>query len=182
MNITNLKERYNKIPVGVRHFLLKALLLLVLWKALYYFVLFPTHIPDRWITDITTIAVAKLLHLFSGQVITILWSGTRDNIYINNNFLVGIAYDCNGLEEFELYIAILICLPTKWKRTLLYYVMGILGIYVLNVLRCAGLGWMKYIDNPLMDVAHHYAFKLVIYSFIFILWVWYSKKYAPAKL
>ena len=94
---------------------------------------------------------------------------------INGRKVVGIADPCNALELYILFIGFLICVPTTTKRFILFSLGGIAVIFVLNILRCAGMIWVNIHRNEVFDFAHHYLFKLIVYAAIFGGWVWYSK-------
>jgi exosortase family protein XrtF len=153
---------YRELPIGVRQFLMKSLLMLSGWLAIYHLLLKPLRFPD------STVYLLNLLGLNSmskGQ-----W------VYINNKFTVGVADQCNGLELMVLFVGFLLAINGSIKSKLKYILGGSLLIYVLNVFRCAGLAYMNHINAPLIDFAHHYAFKLAIYAVIFLMWYLYSKK------
>jgi exosortase/archaeosortase family protein len=171
-------ESYRKLPVAVRKFLVRATILIIVWKLLYFFVLNPIHVPDKMITDATAFATAKVIGWFH-FVTSVEYMTLRDNVFLNGRKVLGIAHDCNGLELFVLYIGFLLCIPTTVWRVLLFSIAGISLVYILNVFRCVGLVMMTYHGSHWVDFAHHYAFKMVIYAVIFGLWVLYSKKYNP---
>ncbi|MEI8279828.1 MAG: archaeosortase/exosortase family protein [Bacteroidota bacterium] len=174
--IKKIKEQFYNLPIGVRLFLKRALLFFIGWKLLYYLVLNPTHIPDKWITDLTASGAAWVISLFHFST-RVEYKVLRDNVFMNGRNVLGIAHDCNGLELFVLYIGFLLCIPTNYKRQFAFTLMGIIEILVLNIFRCVGLVTMTYYGNHWVNFAHHYAFKMVIYLVIFLMWVLYSKKY-----
>lgn len=154
----------------IQPFIIRAVILFFSWKLLYTFILLPYGIPNDWLTKFTEDSVATVLSLVYDNV-------TQYNhaIYANNVETVIIAPECNGLEVFILYIGLMLCIPTNWKRLLAFSAMGIVSIFILNVLRSAALATMYYHHNYFVNFAHHYAFKLVIYGVVFLYWVWYTK-------
>jgi exosortase/archaeosortase family protein len=49
-------------------------------------------------------------------------------------------------------------------------VAGVAGIAVLNIARCTAIGWLNLYHPQWVDFAHHYAFTLIVYAFVFLLW------------
>jgi exosortase/archaeosortase family protein len=93
----------------------------------------------------------------------------------NGKPIMNIADECNGLELFVLYFGFLLAMPAKLKRKLWFGLGGILIIHAVNIFRCVGLGLLLMNWDTYFDIAHHYIFKIMVYSTIFILWVFFSK-------
>jgi len=90
--------------------------------------------------------------------------------------IIRIMDSCNGLELFVLYVGFIIAMPVGWKRKLTFSILGTAIIYLINVLRCVGLGELSIRWREAFDVAHHFIFNILIYSTIFGLWIVYCKK------
>lgn len=168
--LLSIKNQYLKIPKTVRLFLTRALLFFLAWKLLYHLMLQPGRVLDAWLTNITAKATAWAWSLFQPDS-RVLTGDPMDFVVVNGTKIVGIADGCNALELYILHIGFIICFPDKsLKRRLFFAVAGIAGIVVLNILRCAAIGWLT-INNPsLVDFAHHYAFTLIVYAFVFFTW------------
>lgn len=166
------KKLYNTVPTGLKKFLLRAIILFISWRLLYFFVLEPTNFPDKQLIDLIVECTAKLLHLFYSDIAI-----HGDTIFVNGRNTLTVAVACNGLELMVVYLGFLLCMPTNWKRQLAYGVGGVAFILTLNIIRCTVLGIMFYNDYFMADFAHHYLFKLAIYGVAFWLWIRYSKKY-----
>lgn len=170
--IGRLKQHYEKLPVEGRKFVTKAAILFIAWKLLYNFILIPIDIPDRQLTYVVGKGTERFLSLFYDNT---AYEGLNF-ILINSRRVCKITPSCNGLELIVLFVGFLLCLPTTRKRFLLFTIAGITGIYILNIFRCAALSVMTLHHNSLKDFAHHYAFKIAVYAFVFLLWVLYSKR------
>ena len=178
-----LKKIKENISPGLLKFLVRALILIVVWKLSYHLFLKPHRFPDKELTQITANATVRFVGLFYPPN-TISWYGSMPNnnfdlfsvvILMNGRKVIGIADPCNALELYILFIGFLICVPTTIKRFALFSLGGIAVIFVLNILRCSGLIWVNIQYNQIFDFAHHYLFKLIVYAAIFGGWVWYSK-------
>jgi exosortase/archaeosortase family protein len=93
----------------------------------------------------------------------------------NGKPIMNIADECNGLELFVLYFGFLLAMPASIKRKLWFGFGGIFIIHIVNIFRCVGLGLLLMNWDTYFDIAHHYIFKIMVYSTIFILWVIFSK-------
>lgn len=98
-------------------------------------------------------------------------------VLIGQRHAIGIADGCNGLALFVVYLGFIICFPIQWKRFLLFAIGGVFVIHILNIARVSGLAWVNLNFSEYMDFAHHYLFKILVYSGIFYLWVLYAKRF-----
>ena len=161
----------NVIPENIRPFIIRAAILIIVWELLYNFVLRPSGIPDDQLTRIVQVGAMKLLSLFYTNI------GEDENVIIlNGSRAVSIARQCNGLELIVLYLGFIFCLPSNPKRMILFGIIGVLVIYILNIIRTALLAAMYEINHSMTDFAHHYVFKIIIYAVVFLGWVLYMKK------
>jgi exosortase/archaeosortase family protein len=176
MAFLQIKKTYHELPYNIKVFAKRGLLILTGWLLLYYLVLKPINIPDAQLTYLTQICTQKLLSIIYSNV-----QLYAPDIYIGSRHVLIVTNPCNGLELFVLYIGFLACIPASWKRFLAFVFAGSAVIFVLNIMRCAGLGIMSLHNSYLTDFAHHYLFKLVIYGVAFWGWLLYSKKEKHAK-
>lgn len=185
--------RITRIPRPVREFLLKATVLFVAWKAVYLIFLLPGRVLDKPLTFAIGKGTAATLALFHpsadyNAIATTHPKGFGDEglepvmaIRSGQTTLLDIADVCNGLELLVLYAGLILCLPATTRRKLAYIGGGILGIEILNIIRCAGLV-LIYLHKPeWLDFSHHYLFTFVVYAFIFWLWYLFSRDPEFAK-
>lgn len=185
----NLSQKWKQIPASVRMFLLSGLVFFIIWKLIYLLFLLPTRVVDRPLTYAvgqgTTTALNFITHskTFSAKDgIDTFREGNSVRIeYMveidaNRERALSIADVCNGLELIILYLGFIICLPSQISRKIKFSVAGVILIYIVNVLRCTAL-ILIYLHYPAyLDFSHHYLFKFLIYSFIFLLWYSYTQK------
>lgn len=175
MSIFNLKS----LPTPVKNFLLRCLLIFIIWKLIYHIVLFPIRMPDKQLTNNAAFLTVQLLHLtYPDASIIITEKNTplpKKDILLNNKKVVGIADGCNGLELYVLYLGFLIAFSAKRKDLLLYGFGGLAIIFILNIFRCYLITLLNISSSSLSEVAHHYIFKLFIYGVMFFLWMKYTK-------
>ncbi|MBS1640501.1 MAG: archaeosortase/exosortase family protein [Bacteroidetes bacterium] len=184
--MASIKKTWVEIPTEVQTFLKRALVIFIVWKLLYTFILFPLNTPDTQLRNATSWGTVQLLkwkfpqntflveHRAGTDKLT-REETTSDIILKDNRKIIGIADPCNGLELYILYISFLFCFPAGIIKTLIYVLAGSVIIYVANVLRCYFIALMNIDRFNLIEVAHHYVFKLIMYAVIFALWVLFLK-------
>ena len=86
---------------------------------------------------------------------------------------------CNGLVLYALFGGFVVAYPGPWQRKLWYIPVGVLLIWLLNVLRVAALAVNHYYAHSSVDFNHHYTFTFVVYAFIFGLWMLWARRLAP---
>ncbi len=181
--LRKMKKYWATIPTNIRKFLIKILVLFLIWKVSYHAYIKPNRLLDVPLTNITTKATVSILQLFP-RFTQVYWLPKMPpnnfdlygaNVMIDGKKVIGIFDPCNALELYVLYIAFLVCLSTTLKRQIFFIAIGIAFIFTLNVLRCSGLVWFRFYSNQWFDFAHHYLFSLVVYAAIFLLWIKYSK-------
>ncbi|WP_207495304.1 archaeosortase/exosortase family protein [Aridibaculum aurantiacum] len=173
---------FKQMPEAVKSILLKALTLFIIWKLLYHLVLYPFRFPDRDLTQLTAAHTSWLYNiLLPGSNATLkheeLPDFTKTSLLVNNKTAVGIADGCNALEIHVLYVGFLLCIPASRNKKLAYIILGIAGIYILNLFRCFGLAWLYLHNYSIANFAHHYLFKMIIYGIIFFTWTRFAKNF-----
>jgi len=189
-------SKWEQVPKAVKLFLLKALIILVIWKLLYLCILAPNRTLDAPLTYSVGALTATSLNLYTGskdytskdevrnfKTATDTGTVTEEAIYFKTRGIVVIEDACNGLELFVLYIGFIWILPATKKRQIWYTVLGVAAIYAVNVFRCAMVAYMTIYYPTHADFAHHYVFAFIVYAFIIALWLGYSNKvsFADAK-
>lgn len=184
---SRLKNYWNEIPQLVRKFLIRSLIIFSIWKFTYHMLLKPTRVIDVPLTVQTSKNTTQLLALLYPTLnFTTIQSIPANNkdffgvqILKNSKKILTILDPCNALEVFVLYIAFIISLPSNLKRMSLFVIGGVIGIYILNIIRCTFLGILNMDRSSYIDFAHHYLFTMVVYVAIFIGWALYINQ-SPA--
>ncbi len=187
--LTSFLNRWNQVPKPFKIFFFRALILLVFWKTIYLAFLLPMGVPDTALTKSIGVQTSNTLNVFTNtkdfssnsKVVTYstasgVQSKTQQAIYYHGYNIVSIEDACNGLELGVLYIGFLLALPAKINRKITFTLVGILVIYLVNVLRCVGITLVCIYYPKHADFTHHYIFTFVVYAFIIWLWLIYTKK------
>lgn len=182
-------SKWDSIPKSVKVFILKALTILVVWKLVYLTFLLPTRLIDKPLTYYVGSSTAWFLNTatnsnnYTTQSVVAnvatdagLTPMPLQKVYFRGRDIVSIEDTCNALELFVLYAGFIICMPAKALRKVFFAGGGIVAIYIVNVLRCAGVTYIIIYDPKYADFAHHYVFTFVVYGFIIALWLIFSQK------
>lgn len=104
-----------------------------------------------------------------------------DVMVVNGPYL-RVNYDCIGLGVMSFLAAFIMAFPAKLKAKIRLFIIGMIMIYVLNVLRIAGLGLLLRIFKSQRSnfTYHHEIFNIIVYVLIFILlYLWIKKNTSP---
>ena len=188
LQLEKLKSILADFPPQIKTFLIRSFILFVVWKGLYLLLWSEKRTLDDPLTQIVAKhSVWVLNQITPGNTFTakpmIAVKNFEEEIQVsrvsridrNGKPIMNIADECNGLELFVLYFGFLLAMPAVIKRKIWFGLCGILIIHAVNILRCVGLGLLLMNWDTYFDIAHHYIFKIMVYSTIFILWVVFSK-------
>lgn len=192
--IRSFLQSVRSIPVEVRYFLSRVVVLFVVWKAVYIFLLIPNEMPDAWLVRQLGEYSAKTMSVFYGgdnfeaRHTRKLKTYGNEQVWVTHSYIypkgknavLGIYQACNGLELMVLTAGFMLCFKGSWTKKSLFIIAGVLGLFVLNVLRCAMLGIVNIEFPKHFDFAHKYIFSIVIYAYTFLIWVWYVAKVKPS--
>lgn len=170
----------NYFPKTVRLILIKVLLFFLIYKFIFSLDLTAIHYPltehvGKYSTKLLNIFTEKSNFTVSREYVN-KQAIQSSQIYYNEKKIIYIENSCNGFIAFLRYIYIILCFPSATKRKFIYILFGLLAIHILNVFRCAGLGYINLYYQPYFRFAHDYLFKGIIYGSIFILWVLFLRK------
>ncbi|MFZ4058987.1 MAG: hypothetical protein ACOYKE_12660 [Ferruginibacter sp.] len=160
-------------------FLLKLIVLVILWRSLYVFVLQPARIPDAVLTRVTTIASTKGINYFFNPIPNVHWISKPN---IPGDFLMQaqetvfyIGDFCNGLDTMIIYLGFIIVLPYPFKRKLVFGLVGIILLYLINIIRIVMLFWVFKNYPAQFDIDHHYIFTIIMHLFVLLGWFLFIK-------
>jgi exosortase/archaeosortase family protein len=188
------KKAFEQFPPQVRIFLLRGLVLFGIWKFVYLFFWAQPRTLDGPLTNTVgsqSVWILNQIYQTKGFKATPVVAVTRmegdyqiakvSKIDKDGKHLLNIADDCNGLELFILYVGFILSMPASVKRKVIYLIGGVFIIHLVNLLRCVGLSALLMHWDRYFDLAHHYIFKIMVYSTIFVLWVRYSNNLSVFK-
>jgi len=89
--------------------------------------------------------------------------------------------NCDCIELCALFAGFIIIFPGKWVKKLWFIPLGMLSVFLLNVLRVILLAIMQKNFSPKwLEFNHTYTFTIIVYLFIFCLWFYWLKKLLPS--
>ncbi|MGY3053562.1 exosortase/archaeosortase family protein [Pedobacter sp. UYEF25] len=106
------------------------------------------------------------------------------DIMVVNGPYLRVNYSCLGLGVMSFLAAFVVAFPIKWKSTWPMLLSGILSIYILNVIRIAGLGILfgTFHSQRNYFEYHHEIFNVLVYMIIFVLlYIWIRRNTKKAE-
>ena len=160
-------------PKTINAFFIRGLIIFVVWKLLYVFVLIPLRFPDEQLTRLFLFTTTKILSAFHPGSYFI-----GEQIFNADKKIIRIGYPCNGLEVMVLYSGFILAMPTIVKchqRKAIFILCGIAGIVLLNIIRCASLSIIAFQYPQIFDFSHKYAFNIIAYGLMIYAWRLFCK-------
>ena len=154
-------------------FLLKALGLCLGWFVLYDIWL---NAVDTWLSLRTVETSTALLRSAGYAVHT-----QNGQLMLDGEVLVYMMPACNGMVLMALFAGFILAFPGPAVKKVFFISGGIILIYLLNVLRVAGLALNVLYNASSVDFNHKYTFTVIVYAAIFGMWMLWVKRYAPTS-
>ena len=166
----NLKKSYVFVLVGVS--------LYILWLLLYQYVIKAYTLWDYYLNyNIVEISNA-LLNFFgipsyidveSDHVLLLKDSGYNAGVWVGDN--------CNGFKLFSIFSIFLIAYPGSRKSKIWYIPFGLVIIHLANIIRVMALFIIGDHYPEWLDFNHLYTFTAFVYGVIFLLWLFWIKRF-----
>lgn len=163
------------------------ILFLSITLSVYFFhqwYLLPDGRMDNFLNHVLSLASLKTLQLFGveSHLRIVPYEPVANHyLYLRNEAMVFIGSACNGFLLYVLFGCFILLNVGIWWQKLLFVSVGIISIFILNVLRIIALLYTLVIDPNLFEINHHYVFSFIVYGFIFLFWRFWLKKYTFRK-
>lgn len=96
----------------------------------------------------------------------------------DNKVAVRIVWSCTGIKQAYIFVCIILFYKADWLKKMWFIPLGLLLVYVVNILRIAAItALVKYYPQQ-FDLMHEHLFKYLFYVFLFGLWVIWDEKIA----
>lgn len=162
------------VPRPIKLFLFKVAAFYISWSLLYTFVLQPHRIIDAYLTcNLGSLTAGLVQFILPSHSVKVAHDALTSSLLIDGELNIFMMDGCNGFELYVLYVGFILCFPFKNRSTLVYIAWGLLSIFLLNLLRCTVLSYLKFHEVTYFNIIHHYIFTVVVYSFICALWYRY---------
>ena len=156
-------------------FFIWASLLYLSWFILYEFYVKPHTLMDENLISLIIANASFTLKLLGFTVYQGIENGNMQLIGIDGAHPIWIGSPCNALSLFMFFALFIIAFPGKPKRKIWFIPMGIILIHLTNVFRIICLALINYYKPEYLAFNHTYTFTLLVYSIIFLLWMWWVK-------
>jgi len=99
-------------------------------------------------------------------------------IILNGKFIARITEGCNAVSVMILFVSFVAAFSANFKNTFFFIILGLVSIYILNVIRISLLIVLVYNFPQYTRFLHGTFFPLVIYGYIFILWIFWINRFS----
>lgn len=161
----------------ISKFLIIALILYIVWFLTYDLWLGPDGRVDHWLTTNVARQSVLLLKKLGYNIMQVVFEG-RSIVKVNNQKVLSIAHACNGLTLHALFIGFILAFPGPLLQKIWYIPVGIVCIYLLNVIRVMSLVVIQLYYPLSLNFNHKYTFVLVVYGCIFGLWMLWVNRFS----
>jgi exosortase/archaeosortase family protein len=155
-------------------FLLLAAGLYLVWLIGYEGFIGPDGRLDTWLSVNIAAASAGLLRLlgFAASV-----GANTTVLLMDGQPAVVVGAPCDGLVLYALFTGFIVAFPGPLRPKLWFIPLGVVGLYLLNILRVGGLALNQHYAHQSVDFNHHYTFSFVVYGCICALWMQWVRWY-----
>jgi exosortase/archaeosortase family protein len=167
-------------PDGSGRFLIVRFSLLFIVLLLVFSTLLSTARAERWLHKPLEIILVKsalpVLSLF-GEVTA------EENRLTYNGFDAILVEECNGILPTYIYLCAVLAFPCTWRARCWGFLIGIPGIFLINLLRVIFLMVLGATRPDIIDQVHIYVWQALIIAFTAALWVFWAERFVkPQRL
>lgn len=157
----------------IKAFLIKAILLFIIWQVGYHMFLKPNGAVDNTLTSGVVSSSVYGLNLIGFDT-----TSKENVIFIGGQQSVLVANACNGLELIALFVGFLICFPGKIISKIIYGIVGSMLLMLINVFREVALALNYNYFSSTFDLNHKYTYTLIVYACVFFIWKHWIENYS----
>jgi exosortase/archaeosortase family protein len=85
------------------------------------------------------------------------------------------------LVLYAMFTGFIVAFPGPWRPKLWFVPLGVIALYLLNIVRVGALALNHHYAHQSVDFNHHYTFSFVVYGCICALWMQWVRWYgSPA--
>lgn len=192
-----MKELYHKIRDFIYRYKLQALREV----ALFMLITIIIHFSYRyWANQLHYAPIYKQVYAFEEKLTQLVYDQSKfvvttvfdlrirsidDSeriIYFENNGFVGVGHSCSGFKQLLQVLFLFLIYPGLWKKKLWFIPMGIIIIYIVNIMRIVILAVVVNSKPEYFRFIHDNVVRPFFYVVIFALWVIWVEKYYPKRM
>ncbi|RYJ40291.1 Exosortase family protein XrtF [Flavobacterium anhuiense] len=99
-------------------------------------------------------------------------------IILNGRFIARIIEGCNAVSVMILFVSFVSAFSGNLKKTSLFIILGLISIYILNIIRISLLIVLIYHFSRYANFLHDIFFPLMIYGYVFLLWIFWINRFS----
>lgn len=133
-----------------------------------YYVLYASKLLVGILTiyiNLTTAIAGFILSFFETQL------RVTGNVLVSGAHELMVGFGCDGSEPIALFTAGVLAYPAKWKHKFLGALIGIIAIYILNLIRIIVLYYAGKSGAGLLELLHHDILPIAIVFCSILLWL-----------
>ncbi|MBL0744007.1 exosortase family protein XrtF [Chryseolinea lacunae] len=104
------------------------------------------------------------------------------NMVFKTDNILAVYEGCNGINVAIIFIAFLVAFGPMGRNLLWFSVMGLFILHVANLGRIVSLFWVAVYMPDAMYFTHKYLFTAFLYLVVFVLWIWWVRKYSGLRI
>lgn len=160
-------------------FVLRFLVVYTIFTLVYHFYNLQFGNTPNSITTMVTRQSAWFMELF-GFTVEMLKDVAEPfyKVILNGKYVARIIEGCNSVSVLMLFVTFIIAFKGKVRHTIVYGLMGVVIIYLVNLLRIAILAIAVYRFPEYTGSLHNLVFPAIIYGTMFILWIIWIRQFA----
>jgi len=128
-------------------------------------------------TRVITKQTSHILNLFGEETHTQPRQGAPTvSILKDSRVALSVFEGCNSINVMIVFVSFLFAFRGNWKKLAWFLPVGLVLIYIANLLRIIALYYVAEYWRQYFYYIHKYIFTAVIYLLVFILWWWWIEK------
>lgn len=122
--------------------------------------------------------LASVVHWFY-DLIGISTELYETTVYYENGNGVRVVWGCNGIKQSFIFTMIMLFARGPMKHKLWFIPLGLVGIYLINIVRLIFLTYIVRDHRDMFDFWHEGVTKYLFYGLIFLIWVFWNDYLCP---
>jgi exosortase/archaeosortase family protein len=177
-----LPKRIKKGKQSANLFVVNIVVIYLLWKAFAYMV---KH-TNGWIHEIWLGIVCYLGEAYAAVtsfILNMFWENTvRLGISVFFplfNKLIRVEDHCLAIPATVIFVGSILSFTGSWRNKIWFVPMGVLMIVIINIIRLVLLCYIfAHFSKSFYEINHSLVYVVITYTLIFLLIVWWMKKFA----
>ncbi len=135
-------------------------------------------------SDTATTAVRRAFAVTTGAVLNLMGNRTivRGTDILSSEFGISVVTACTGLFVTGLFVAAVAAFPASWRARLAGALIGLAGLFVVNVVRLASIYYVGRYWPAALDPIHQLVWQSLVIAIAVALWLlWAGRVDSPKR-